>query len=166
MFVTGVQTCALPIFSKLASTITVAVGDINVGDDAVIGIAVPEVTSGVASVTVNGKSYNVAVVDGKGSLIVSGLAAGSYDVVAKFAETDMYLASEANATFSVSKLASTITVAVGDIDATHDAIVNVEVPNVDLGSVTVTIGKTSYDVAIIDGKGTLNVPNLDRKSHV
>ena len=147
--------------SKIASTTTVSVSDINATQDAVINIAVPGIASGVVSVTVGDAIYSVAVVDGKGSLTVSGLAAGSYDVVAKFAETDMYLASEANATFSVSKLASTITVAVGDIDATHDAIVNVEVPNVDLGSVTVTIGKTSYDVAIIDGKGTLNVPNLD-----
>ena len=147
--------------SKIASTTTVSVSDINATQDAVINIAVPGIASGVVSVTVGDAIYSVAVVDGKGSLTVSGLAAGSYDVVAKFAETDMYLASEANATFSVSKLASTITVAVGDIDATHDAIVNVEVPNVDLGSVTVTIGKTSYNVAIIDGKGTLNVPNLD-----
>ena len=147
--------------SKIASTTTVSVSDINATQDAVINIAVPGIASGVVSVTVGDAIYSVAVVDGKGSLTVSGLAAGSYDVVAKFAETDMYLASEANATFKVSKLASTITVAVGDIDATHDAIVNVEVPNVDLGSVTVTIGKTSYNVAIIDGKGTLNVPNLD-----
>ena len=147
--------------SKIASTTTVSVSDINATQDAVINIAVPGIASGVVSVTVGDAIYSVAVVDGKGSLTVSGLAAGSYDVVAKFAETDMYLASEANATFSVSKLASTITVAVGDIDATHDAIVNVEVPNVDLGSVTVTIGKTSYNIAIIDGKGTLNVPNLD-----
>ena len=147
--------------SKIASTTTVSVSDINATQDAVINIAVPGIASGVVSVTVGDAIYSVVVVDGKGSLTVSGLAAGSYDVVAKFAETDMYLASEANATFSVSKLASTITVAVGDIDATHDAIVNVEVPNVDLGSVTVTIGKTSYNVAIIDGKGTLNVPNLD-----
>ena len=147
--------------SKIASTTTVSVSDINATQDAVINVAVPGIASGVVSVTVGDAIYSVAVVDGKGSLTVSGLAAGSYDVVAKFAETDMYLASEDNATFSVSKLASTITVAVGDIDATHDAIVNVEVPNVDLGSVTVTIGKTSYNVAIIDGKGTLNVPNLD-----
>ena len=45
-----------------------------------------------ASVTVNGKSYNVAIVDGKGTLVVSNLAAGYYTVVAKFAENDMYLA--------------------------------------------------------------------------
>ena len=77
--------------------------------------------------------YSVAVVDGKGSLTVSGLASGSYDVVAKFAETDMYLASMANATFSVSKLASTTAVSVDDIKVGENAVIGIAVPNVDLG---------------------------------
>ncbi|WP_141562451.1 Ig-like domain-containing protein, partial [Methanobrevibacter smithii] len=71
---------------------------------AVIGIAVPEITSGVATVTVGNAIYNVAIVDGKGTLTVYNLAAGSYDVVAKFNGNDKYLASQANATFAVSKL--------------------------------------------------------------
>ena len=52
--------------AKLASTTTVNVSDIKVGEDAVISIAVPEITSGVVSVTVGDAIYNVAVVDGKG----------------------------------------------------------------------------------------------------
>ena len=51
--------------AKLASTTTVNVSDIKVGEDAVISIAVPEITSGVVSVTVGDAIYNVAVVDGK-----------------------------------------------------------------------------------------------------
>ncbi|MBT9659149.1 Ig-like domain-containing protein, partial [Methanobrevibacter smithii] len=86
---------------KLASTTTVNVSDIKVGEDAVISIAVPEITSGVVSVTVGDAIYNVAVVDGKGSLTLSGLASGSYDVVAKFNGDDKYLASEDSAKFNV-----------------------------------------------------------------
>ena len=52
----------------------------------------------------------------KDLLTVSGLASGSYDVVASLAETDMYLASMAAMPhFSVSKLASTTAVSVDDI---------------------------------------------------
>ncbi|MFR1957899.1 MAG: Ig-like domain repeat protein, partial [Methanobrevibacter smithii] len=101
--------------AKLASTTTVNVSDIKVGEDAVISIAVPEITSGVVSVTVGDAIYNVAVVDGKGSLTLSGLASGSYDVVAKFNGDDKYLASEDSAKFNVAKLASTTTVNVSDI---------------------------------------------------
>ncbi|MFR5034343.1 MAG: Ig-like domain repeat protein, partial [Methanobrevibacter smithii] len=93
--------------AKLASTTTVNVSDIKVGEDAVIDISVPEITSGVVSVTVGDAIYNVAVVDGKGSLTLSGLASGSYDVVAKFNGDDKYLASEDSAKFNVTKLAST-----------------------------------------------------------
>ena len=116
--------------SKIASTTTVSVSDINATQDAVINIAVPGIASGVVSVTVGDAIYSVAVVDGKGSLTVSGLASGSYDVVAKFAETDMYLASMANATFSVSKLASTTAVSVDDIKVGDDAVIGIVVPKI------------------------------------
>ena len=151
--------------SKLASTTAVSVDDIKVGDDAVIGIAVPNVDLGVVTVTVGGKSYTVAVVDGKGSLTVSGLASGSYDVVAKFAETDMYLASMANATFSVSKLASTTAVSVDDIKVGDDAVIGIAVPEITSGVATVTVGNAIYNVAIVDGKGTLTVYNLAAGSY-
>ena len=151
--------------SKIASTTTVSVGDINATQDAVINIAVPGIASGVVSVTVGDAIYSVAVVDGKGSLTVSGLASGSYDVVAKFAETDMYLASMANATFSVSKLASTTAVSVDDIKVGENAVIGIAVPNVDLGVVTVTVGGKSYTVAVVDGKGSLTVSGLASGSY-
>ena len=151
--------------SKIASTTTVSVSDINATQDAVINIAVPGIASGVVSVTVGDAIYSVAVVDGKGSLTVSGLAAGSYDVVAKFAETDMYLASMANATFSVSKLASTTAVSVDDIKVGENAVIGIAVPNVDLGVVTVTVGGKSYTVAVVDGKGSLTVSGLASGSY-
>ena len=151
--------------SKIASTTTVSVSDINATQDAVINIAVPGIASGVVSVTVGDAIYSVAVVDGKGSLTVSGLAAGSYDVVAKFAETDMYLASEANATFKVSKLASTTAVSVDDIKVGENAVIGIAVPNVDLGVVTVTVGGKSYTVAVVDGKGSLTVSGLASGSY-
>ena len=151
--------------AKLASTTVVNVDDINVGEDAVINIAVPGIASGVVSVTVNGKSYNVAVVDGKGTLTLSGLASGSYDVVAKFAETDMYLASQANATFSVSKLASTTAVSVDDIKVGENAVINIAVPGIASGVVSVTVGDAIYSVAVVDGKGILTVSGLASGSY-
>ena len=151
--------------AKLASTTTVNVSDIEVGEDAVISIAVPEITSGVVSVTVGDAIYNVAVVDGKGTLTLSGLASGSYDVVAKFNGDDKYLASEASAKFNVAKLASTIAVNVSDIEVGEDAVISIAVPEITSGVVSVTVGDAIYNVAVVDGKGTLTLSGLASGSY-
>ena len=151
--------------AKLASSIAVSVDDIKVGEDAVISIAVPEITSGVVSVTVGDAIYNVAVVDGKGSLILSGLASGSYDVVAKFNGDDKYLASEASAKFNVAKLASTTTVNVSDIKVGEDAVISIAVPEITSGVVSVTVGDAIYNVAVVDGKGSLILSGLASGSY-
>ncbi|MFR5820838.1 MAG: Ig-like domain repeat protein [Methanobrevibacter smithii] len=151
--------------TKLASTTTVNVSDIKVGEDAVISIAVPEITSGVVSVTVGDAIYNVAVVDGKGSLTLSGLASGSYDVVAKFNGDDKYLASEDSAKFNVAKLASTTTVNVSDIKVGEDAVISIAVPEITSGVVSVTVGDAIYNVAVVDGKGSLTLSGLASGSY-
>ena len=151
--------------AKLASTTTVNVSDIKVGEDAVISVAVPEITSGVVSVTVGDAIYNVAVVDGKGTLTLSGLASGSYDVVAKFNGDDKYLASEDSAKFNVAKLASTTTVNVSDIKVGEDAVISVAVPEITSGVVSVTVGDAIYNVAVVDGKGTLTLSGLASGSY-
>ena len=151
--------------AKLASTTTVNVSDIKVGEDAVIDISVPEITSGVVSVTVGDAIYNVAVVDGKGSLTLSGLASGSYDVVAKFNGDDKYLASEDSAKFNVAKLASTTTVNVSDIKVGEDAVIDISVPEITSGVVSVTVGDAIYNVAVVDGKGSLTLSGLASGSY-
>ena len=151
--------------AKLASTTTVNVSDIKVGEDAVIDISVPEITFGVVSVTVGDAIYNVAVVDGKGTLTLSGLASGSYDVVAKFNGDDKYLASEDSAKFNVTKLASTTTVNVSDIKVGEDAVIDISVPEITFGVVSVTVGDAIYNVAVVDGKGTLTLSGLASGSY-
>ena len=151
--------------AKLASTTTVNVSDIKVDEDAVIDISVPEITSGVVSVTVGDAIYNVAVVDGKGSLTLSGLASGSYDVVAKFNGDDKYLASEDSAKFNVTKLASTTTVNVSDIKVGEDAVISIAVPEITSGVVSVTVGDAIYNVAVVDGKGSLTLSGLASGSY-
>ena len=146
--------------AKLASTTTINVSDIKVGEDAVISIAVPEITSGVVSVTVGDAIYNVAVVDGKGTLTLSGLASGSYDVVAKFNGDDKYLASEDSAKFNVTKLASTIDIAVDNIKVGENAVIGVALPEDATGVVNVTVGKDSYKANVTDGVASVKINSL------
>ena len=146
--------------SKLASSVAVDVGDIVVGEDAVIGVSVPDIVSGVVNVTVNGRSYNVAIVDGKGVLIISNLAAGNYNVNVKYGGDDKYLPSSNSANFTVSKVSSSVIVSVKDIVVGEDAVIGVSVPGIVSGVVNVTVNGRSYNVAIVDGKGVLTISNL------
>ena len=146
--------------AKLASTTTVNVSDIKVGEDAVISIAVPEITSGVVSVTVDDAIYNVAVVDGKGSLTLSGLASGSYDVVAKFNGDDKYLASEDSAKFNVTKLASTIDIAVDNIKVGEDAVIGVALPEDATGEVIISVNGKNYTVMTKYGMASVTISDL------
>ena len=146
--------------AKLASTTTVNVSDIKVGEDAVISIAVPEITSGVVSVTVGDAIYNVAVVDGKGSLTLSGLPSGSYDVVAKFNGDDKYLASEDSAKFNVTKLASTIDIAVDNIKVGEDAVISVALPEDATGEVIISVNGKNYTVMTKYGMASVTISDL------
>ena len=146
--------------AKLASTTTVNVSDIKVGEDAVISIAVPEITSGVVSVTVGDAIYNVAVVDGKGTLTLSGLASGSYDVVAKFNGDDKYLASEDSAKFNVTKLASTIDIAVDNIKAGENAVISVALPEDATGEVIISVNGKNYTVMTKYGMASVTISDL------
>ena len=146
--------------AKLASTTTVNVSDIKVGEDAVISIAVPEITSGVVSVTVGDAIYNVAVVDGKGTLTLSGLASGSYDVVAKFNGDDKYLASENSAKFNVTKLASTIDIAVDNIKVGEDAVIGVALPEDATGEVIISVNGKNYTVMTKYGMASVTISDL------
>ena len=146
--------------AKLASTTTVNVSDIKVGEDAVISIAVPEITSGVVSVTVGDAIYNVAVVDGKGTLTLSGLASGSYDVVAKFNGDDKYLASEDSAKFNVTKLASTIDIAVDNIKVGENAVISVALPEDATGEVIISVNGKNYPVMTKYGMANVTISDL------
>ena len=148
--------------SKLPSksALKVNASNINVGEDEEITISLPEDANGVAGVILDGKNYYVTIKNGIGTLKVSGLTAGSYNVNVKYDGDDKYLASEGNAKFSVSKVASSTSVTVSDIIVGDDAVISIAVPEISSGVVSVTIGDAVYNVAIVDGKGTLIVSNL------
>ena len=154
------QTTVRFTVSKLASSVAVDVKDIVVGEDAVIGVSVPDIVSGVVNVTVNDESYDVAIVDGKGTLTISNLVAGDYNISASYLGDDKYLSSSNSTKFTISKLASSVAVDVDDIVVGEDAVIGVSVPGIVSGVVNVTVNGRSYNVAIVDGKGVLIISNL------
>ena len=146
--------------AKMPSAVNVTANNIKFGEDAVINIAVPNVVLGVATVVVNGKSYNVAIVDEKGVLTISNLAANDYDVKAVYLGDNKYLSSENTTKFTVSKVGSFVNVAVSDIKVGDDAVINIAVPDDATGNVTVNINGKSYNVTTKYGMASIKVAGL------
>ena len=149
------------IVSKVPTNMNIAVDNINVGEDAVINITLPnEISNELVSVTIDGKSYTVLINNGKGSLILSNLVANSYPITAKYDGNYKYTEGENSTTLTVAKMSSAVNVTANNIKFGEEAVINIAVPNVSLGVATVVVNGKSYNVAIVDEKGVLNIYNL------
>ena len=152
--------------AKMPSAVNVTANNIKFGEDAVINIAVPNVALGVATVVVNGKSYNVAIVDEKGVLIISNLAAGDYNVDVTYLGDNKYLSSTNAANFTVSKVSDyNMTVDIADIVKGENATITVTIPEDGTGSVIVTINGTDYKGTVIKGIAKVIIPDLDEGTY-
>ena len=138
----------------------------NVGVDAVITVKLFSDATGELTVTVNGKDYTANVVNGRATVSVSDLKAGTYDVVAKYSGDNNYNAAVATSSFTVSKVDSTMDVAVDGIVFGGDLTVDVVLPVDATGEVIITVDGTSYTAGINDGKATQVVKDLTAGSHV
>ncbi|OWT33502.1 hypothetical protein BGI41_02055 [Methanobrevibacter sp. 87.7] len=136
--------------------------DVNV-DFTLVGVN-NELLNDTITVNINGKDYTVTITNGKGSVVVPGLAAGEYDVVANFAGDNNYNASVNKTSFNVGKDTPSIKVDATDVTYGSDVVVNVDLIGVNdaglNGTVTVTINGNDYEVTVVDGKGSLTVPGL------
>ena len=151
---------------KVDSAIGITVKDINVGEDAVITVKLFSDATGELTVTVNGKDYTANVVNGRATVSVSDLKAGTYDVVAKYSGDNNYNAAVDTSSFTVSKVDSTMDVTVNDIVFGGDLTVDAVLPDDATGEVIITVDGTSYTAGINDGKATQVVKDLTAGSHV
>jgi len=151
---------------KVDSAIGITVKDINVGEDAVITVKLFSDATGELTVTVNGKDYTANVVNGRATVYVSDLKAGTYDVVAKYSGDNNYNAAVATSSFTVSKVDSTMDVTVNDIVFGGDLTVDAVLPDDATGEVIITVDGTSYTAGINEGKATQVVKDLTAGSHV
>ena len=152
--------------SKIDSCTIINVSDILVGENAIINIIVPKISSGVVSLTIGNAVYNVAIIDGKGLLAVPDLIAGDYKVIAKFIGDDKYLASENTTNFTVSKVSDyNITVDIVDIIKGENATIIVTTPRDSNGEVIVTINGKDYNGTVVNGVAKVIIPDLDEGTY-
>ena len=135
-------------------------GDVKVGEDAVIIVNVPKDASGNVTVSVGKDVYNAAISNGSVKVVVSGLDAGNYSVVASYAGDNNYKASNSTAKFNVAKADVDVKINVHDIKVGETAVIAVNLSPGVTGNVTVIVNGKSETVNVTDGNATLKVANL------
>ena len=89
--------------------LNIKVSNIAYGNKATVTVTTDAKFSGNVGVKIGTKDYNVKVVNGKGTISVSGLQVGTYTVKASFKQTDVYKASTKTTKFTVKKVTPKIT---------------------------------------------------------
>ena len=92
---------SVKVLPKLSPKLTVSVSDIEKGQIEVINVATDKEINANVLVNVNNINHTVKLVNGQGSLNVSGLAPNNYVVRATFNGNAKYLKQSVNATFKV-----------------------------------------------------------------
>ena len=147
----------------LYTDVTVDVSEDAVyGDDVTITVSTDKDAEGAVGVTVDGETYDVQLVNGTGSVVVSGLNAGKYDVFVEYYGDMIYTPSTAVATVVVNKADSTVDVSVEDAVYGEDVILNItsSVP----GYVAVIIDEKST-IAYVDGSISMELPYIAVGDH-
>ena len=137
-------------------------GDAVYGDDVTITVTTDKNAEGVVDVTVDGETYEVQLINGTGSVVVSGLNAGKYDLFAMYYGDMIYTPSTAVSTVVVNKADSSVDVSVEDSVYGEDVVLNISssVP----GYVAIIIDGR-YTIGYIDGEVSLELPYIAVGDH-
>ena len=107
------------------------------------------------TVNINGTEYNIAPL-----ITTDKLAAGTYTIEVKFNETKNYNATTVKVTFTVSRVAPTITVTIPDATYPGNATATVIVSDLANGTVNITVGSEHFVGTVKNGTVIVNLTGL------
>ncbi|WP_458456163.1 Ig-like domain repeat protein [Methanobrevibacter sp.] len=151
--------------SKANPIVSVLVGDVYVGDDAVVSVNLVNGVNGNVRITVDGTTYVCKINNGFASAVVSGLKVGSYPVSVKYAGNTNFNAQTVTSSFDVSKANPIVSVLVGDVYVGDDAVVSVSLVSGVNGNVRITVDGTTYVCKINNEIASVSIPNLKAGSY-
>ena len=149
---------------KVNPALTVDVEDINVGDDAVVNVKV-SFDDGKVTVSVNGKDYQLIISNGKASVFISDLVAGNYAVLVRFTGDDKFNPTSNSTSFNVLKVEVPLTDETISIPSGDSTVYSISLPGDATGTLTVTVDGKDYTSQLVNGKATVNIPELTTGSH-
>lgn len=154
------QTAVINV-NKYNSTTTISVGEINVGKDVVINIAVAPSLTGNVTLNINGNETVLTLVNSKASYTINSIQRGNYIIKASYNGNYKYLTSKDETKFGVDKLATPLVVNVGDIVYGQDAVVEVTLNTDAVGNVTVVVDDKNKSSELKNGKAIINISDLN-----
>jgi len=150
---------------KLFSDVSVSASDIYVGETAVINVTLTPIKTGCVVVNVNNKNYTVGIKNSTGSLAVLNLTSGSYSVVVFYAGDDNYMSCKNTTSFNVLKVILPVTNETISIPESDSTEYGISLPGDATGTLTVTVDGVNHTQSLINGKATVNIPELTPGSH-
>ncbi|WP_409200194.1 beta strand repeat-containing protein [Methanobrevibacter sp. DSM 116169] len=96
---------------KNNTEIKIDVKDIELGENATITIEFASNMTIDFTIQINGNDYIINIVNGTGTKSISGLKIGNYTIIANFTGNQTHISSYKNATFEVTKIATTTSIA-------------------------------------------------------
>ena len=149
--------------NKYEAPISVDVENISVGETAVITVNVPNNATGMVTIEIDGKSYELNITGGKAVFEIENLTGGNKTIAVEYSGDDNYLANRTTAAITVSKAAIQINM---DINVEGDKLIlNVTVPEDATRPVLVDVDGEGYYVNITDGKGQFAIEGISAGEH-
>jgi TusA-related sulfurtransferase len=133
---------------------------VTYGEDAVITVELNETITTAVKLTVGGKEYDVAIINGKGGFNVSGLNGGDYKVNVTYVGDDRYAESKKSTRFAVDRATPVITIDHAVTDANTSAVITVHINDTATGTMNITVNGKTYEAPINDGVAEFTVDVL------
>ena len=156
------ETTVVVMVNKTQTTPEILAESIELGDDAYIGVSLPDGATGTVTIYVGDLDPVILdLEDAKAYLYVPDLGNGTYDVRVVYSGDDFYTGSEAVSQFNVNYDIEID----GDLRYGEDGLIYIELPDGAEGNVEVTIDDQTFTVDVEDGYAVVNVSDLDYGSH-
>ena len=139
------------------------------GNDAAIDVAlIPSNITGDLTFELDGKTYTIPVVDGNGSITLTGLENGNYSINIEFAGDDTYQYANQTLKFTIDVAApkeNTSVSACASVDGDSVTIDVSVMPSDATGEVEFTINGERYVLPIENGKASATISNLTQGNY-
>ena len=149
--------------SKAYSSINVTTEDVVYGEDVLINITT-DCEDSVVYLEIDGVIYATNLTNGKGTINITGINTGNYNLNVIYNGTQNYKPCNAPIRFTVNKANSTINVTTEDVNYGENVLINVTTECPD-SVVYVEINGVIYAANITNGKGTINITGLNANNY-
>lgn len=148
------------LIGKKSPDMTVAIDDIEFGENAIITVNVDSNAGGNVTVKIVNETYELTVKNGEAKFHIPDLAIGQYPIEITYSGDDIFASKTQSAVLTVSKVASyPFVVDVTNI-TTDGAVVDITLPEDFSGEVIAIVDLKSQNVSVRNGKATIPLTDL------